>query len=69
MAEPGNAGIVVVGPRKLPKEGRVRVWMDSGSGGGAHIGVLPEHLVLAECDDGTGTVALYNLAELRSARW
>lgn len=69
MVKPGTTGIVVVGPRELPEEGRVRVWMDSGSGGGSHVEVLPEHLALAECDDGNGTVALYNLTELRSMRW
>lgn len=69
MAEPGATGIVVVGPRKLPRDGRVRVWMDSGSGGGSHIDVLPQHLALAESDSGEGTVALYNLTKLGSARW
>lgn len=61
MAEFRAAEVKVVGPRELPSNGRVRVWMDSGSGPGFEMKVLPEHLTLAESDDGQGAQAVYDL--------
>ncbi|MFY1698478.1 MULTISPECIES: hypothetical protein [unclassified Solwaraspora] len=42
------AETLVVGPRQLPGSGLVRVWIDSGSGGGSYIKVRREQLAPAE---------------------
>lgn len=54
--------VQVVGPRPLPADGPVRVWVDSGSGWGHNIEVAREYLVLSRSDDGQGSTAIYDLA-------
>lgn len=53
--------ILTVGPRNLPSHGRVRVWIDIGSGPGHMRDVLVCQLTLADQDDGRGDSALYRL--------
>ncbi|MGX7669968.1 hypothetical protein [Plantactinospora sp. DSM 117369] len=61
MATFGPTEILVVGPRELPADGRVRVWVDSGSGSGQNIEVCAEHLMLSVRDTGEGSTAIYDL--------
>lgn len=61
MAEYRPADVMVTGPRELPTGGLVRVWLDTGSGPGHEIEVCPQHLALADNDDGKGTQAVYAL--------
>ncbi|MEV6845030.1 hypothetical protein [Actinoplanes sp. NPDC051411] len=53
--------VLVVGPRELPDDGFVRVWIDSGSTAGAEIPVPAANLTLADEDDGRGSAAVYAL--------
>lgn len=53
--------ILVVGPRELPDDGPVRVWMDTGSGAGAMVMVAARDLRVADLDDGQGASATYAL--------
>jgi hypothetical protein len=53
--------ILTVGPRELPTEGKVRVWIDIGSGPGYMRDVPVDRLTLAEGDDGQGKSAVYRL--------
>lgn len=55
--------ILVVGPRELPSEGEVRVWLDTGSRSGYEISVPARDLTVADMDDGKGTSAVYALRE------
>lgn len=52
--------VPVVGPRELPKDGPVRVWIDGGSGPGHKIEVRPADLAPSELDDGRGPTAIYD---------
>lgn len=54
--------ILAVGPRELPDEGTVLVWLDSGSGTGHEVPVPVGHLQVAEMDDGQGASAIYALS-------
>lgn len=60
--------MLAVGPRELPDDGMVRVWVDHGSGAGHEITVPVRHLVLAELDNGSGTTAIYALGVLHEVR-
>jgi hypothetical protein len=51
----------VVGPRKLPAQGTVDVWFDTGSRFGVIRPVLPDQLVLDASDCGEGDAAIYQL--------
>ncbi|GGK00476.1 hypothetical protein GCM10010123_32980 [Pilimelia anulata] len=51
--------ILAVGPRELPADGIVRVWVDTGSGCGREIAVTADRLVIADLDNGRGTSAVY----------
>ena len=53
--------ILTVGPRVLPEDRWVRVWIDTGSGPGSVRKVPTERLTLAEVDDGEGPHAFYRL--------
>lgn len=57
--------ILAVGPRELPDDGMVWVWVDTDSRAGHEVAVpvpVPvRDLVLAELDDGQGTSAIYAL--------
>jgi hypothetical protein len=53
--------VLAVGPRELPDKGMVKVWVDSGSGGGHEIMVSVCDLAMAEMDDGRGTSAIYTI--------
>jgi len=51
--------ILAVGPRDLPDNGLIQVWVDSGSGSGHEIMVPAADLAVAEQDDGHGASAIY----------
>ncbi|MEU4164851.1 hypothetical protein [Actinoplanes sp. NPDC026670] len=53
--------ILTVGPRNLPANGLVRVWIDIGSGPGYMREVRCDQLTLADEDDGEGDSAVYRL--------
>jgi hypothetical protein len=53
--------IRTVGPRDLPAKGRVRVWIDIGSGPGYMREVRCDQLTLADGDDGQSDSATYLL--------
>ncbi|MFY1670850.1 hypothetical protein ACN27G_12910 [Plantactinospora sp. WMMB334] len=53
--------VMVVGPRTLPADGPVKVWIDLGSGPGRELLVRSEHLRLSVQDSGDGPTALYDL--------
>ncbi|MDG4764577.1 hypothetical protein O7632_10750 [Solwaraspora sp. WMMD406] len=55
------AHVLVVGPRQLPEDSVVKVWIDSGSTGGGTIQVRRDRLTLAEIDSGEGSVAIYQM--------
>ena len=55
------SAILAVGPRELPDDGLIQVWVDSGSGSGHEITVPATDLAVAEQDDGRGTSAIYAL--------
>lgn len=56
-----GAAILAVGPRELPDGGKVRIWVDTGSGPGHEILVPAADLTVAEEDDGEGVAAVYTL--------
>jgi hypothetical protein len=53
--------ILAVGPRDLPADGLIQVWLDSGSGSGHEVVVSAPDLAVADLDDGQGRSALYTL--------
>ena len=53
--------VFAVGPRELPEDGLVRVWIDAGSAFGRDILVRVGDLQMAGDDDGQGTSATYAL--------
>jgi hypothetical protein len=59
--------MLAVGPRNLPDDGWVRVWVDSGSAAGREIPVPVESLRLADLDDGRSGSAIYTI-DIRTCR-
>lgn len=53
--------VLVVGPRELPRNGQVEVWIDAGSGAGYETMVPSDLLALSSLDDGEGVSAIYEL--------
>lgn len=53
--------VLTVGPRRLPTDGWVNVWIDTGSGPGYVRQVCSDRLTLADADDGAGESAIYHL--------
>jgi hypothetical protein len=56
-----SRSILTVGPRPLPANGMVPVWIDTGSGPGYERQVHVDQLFLAADDDGQGDSAVYEL--------
>jgi hypothetical protein len=62
MTERPPAIVPVVGPRPLPADGDVDVWMDTGSGFGYARRATVDQLALnPSSDDGEGEAAIYDL--------
>ena len=61
--------ILAIGPRDLPANGMVQVWMDAGSGAtGQRVTVPIKCLTLSDRDRGEGLTALYEYeTQIRTA--
>lgn len=55
------SAILAVGPRDLPTDGTVQVWIDSGNTVGRNISVPVDELQVADMDDGESDAAIYVL--------
>lgn len=57
------SSILAIGPRELPANGVVTVWLDAGSGSsGQRITVSVKDLQVAKLDSGHGMSAIYELS-------
>jgi hypothetical protein len=54
--------VLVVGPRKLPADGQVTVWVDAGSGPGYEIAVPVRDLAPVEDNHGDEAARTYQVA-------
>ncbi|GIF03203.1 hypothetical protein Asi03nite_07410 [Actinoplanes siamensis] len=54
--------MLVVGPRDLPADGHVTVWIDTGSGPGYEITVAATDLDMVDSDQGNSNDRIYSLA-------